>query len=190
MTAEPSVTDRLGWLGRNSRIWILALLLLVVAVAVGASWTLGAFSSESANPRNVATAGSMRQVNSAEDAAFMGATDMVPGSVVEGSVTIGNEGDASGVFTLVVEDVVDEPGPQGGRLSTRLRLTVTDSKGGDVVYDGSLGALDVSLGTWAPGEERTYVFRVRLPDQSAGADNAYQGSKVTAAFVWQAVQSP
>ena len=54
----------------------------------------------------------MSQVNSADNTAIMGASDMVPGDVVEGSATIENVGDASGDFTLTSKDVAGDPGPE------------------------------------------------------------------------------
>ena len=186
---EPSVNERLRWLRRNMTTWLLVLVLLVVAVAVGVTVTLGVFSDESANAKNVVSAGSMSQVNSADHAAIMGATDLVPGQQVSGDVTIRNAGDASGDFRLVVEDVDDQPGPGGGVLSTRLVLRVEEAGTGAVVYDGPLGDLDADLGTWAPEEERGYRFVVTVPASSVSVDDAYQRSDVIATFVWDAAQS-
>ena len=53
-------------------MWILAIVLLVVAALVGASWTLGLFTSSTANPKNTVSAGSMSQDNSADDAGHHG----------------------------------------------------------------------------------------------------------------------
>lgn len=187
--SDVTVAERLGWLRRTARRWILALVLLLVAVLVGTTWTLGAFSASSANPHNMVSSGTMSQDSTADNTAFMKAADMVPGSRVEGSVTIGNAGDASGDFRLTVEDLEDVPGPGGGELSGRLQLTVSDTRLRRPVYVGPLEGLDVSLGTWAPDEERTYDFEVRLPDDVAQVDNAFQASSVTATFVWSAIQS-
>ena len=188
MTSPVSARDRLSWLLRTSRSWALVLLLLVVALAVGVTWTFGLFDSSSANPENVVTSGSMTQTNSADNAAIMSATDLVPGQSVSGSATITNEGDASGAFTLRVTDVVDKPGPAGGRLSAGLQVRVEQRSAADPLYTGSLGALTVSLGRWAPSETRTYDITVTLPDRSSG-DDAYQASSVTATFTWDAVQA-
>ena len=121
VSADVSAADRLRWLGRTASMWILAIVLLVVAALVGASWTLGAFSSSTPNPKNTVSAGSMSQDNSADDEAIMGASDLLPGDRVEGSATIENVGDARGEFTLRVKDVDDDPGPNGGDLSSYLR---------------------------------------------------------------------
>jgi hypothetical protein len=181
-------TDRLSWLVRNARTWVLVLLLLALALAVGATWSFALFSDESANPDNVVSSGSMSQVNSADNAAIMSASDLVPGQSVVGSATIRNEGDASGTFTMRVTDLVDTPGPAGGRLSEALRVKVAERGSSSPVYDGPLRELQASLGTWAPEEERTYDVTVSLPDHDTG-DDAYQLSEVTATFEWRAVQA-
>jgi hypothetical protein len=186
---EPTVDQRLRWLRRNLTTWLLALVLLLVAAGVGITYTFGVFSADTANPENTISAGSMSQVSSADNAAIMGAANMVPGEQVSGEVTIRNAGDARGDFRLVVKGVDDEPGPSGGVLSDRLVLRVEEGAAGTQVYEGPLGDLDADLGTWEPEEERSYAFVVTFPETSASADNAYQRSSVTATFVWDAVQS-
>ncbi len=189
MTDDVRAPERLRVLRRNATRWILALSLLVVALLVGVSWSLGLFGSSSTNASNVVTAGSMRQINSAENAAIMGASDLVPGDVVEGTATIQNVGDARGDFTLTVQDLLDEPGPNGGLLSTRLQLEVFEADLAPPIYSGPLAGLDVSLGAWAVDEKRSYRFVATLPEgPDEGADNRYQHSKVTATFEWNAVQ--
>lgn len=188
-TPDPRAQERLDWLRRNMTSWLLTLLLLVVATVVGASYTFGLFASGTANPENRVTAGSMTQASTADNVAIMGAQGLVPGEQVEGSVRIRNEGDATGDFRLVAEDVVDDPGPRGGALSDRLLLRVEDQDSGEEVYAGRLDGLDVSLGSWQPDEERGYVFVVTFPDGSGGGDDDYQRSTVTATFVWNAVQA-
>lgn len=187
--SEVSASERLRWLRRTAKRWILAIVLLVVATVVGASWTYGVFTADSANPHNVVSAGSMTQSNSADNSAIMGTHDMVPGDVVEGVATIQNVGGARGDFALTVTEVVDTPGPKGGNLSERLDLEVFEDEGARPIYDGLLPDLDVDLGTWEIDEERDYRFVVTFPEGASGADNAFQKSSVTATFRWHAVQS-
>ena len=187
---DVSAQERLRWLRRTAKRWILAIVLLVVATVVGASWTYGVFTADSANPHNVVSAGSMTQSNSADNAAIMGTVDMVPGDVVEGVAKIQNVGGARGDFALTVTQVVDTPGPHGGNLSERLMLEVFEDDGAQPIYDGALPGLDVDLGTWDIDEERTYRFVVTFRGTSSGtADNAFQDSSVKATFTWHAVQS-
>jgi spore coat-associated protein N len=189
VTDEVRAADRFRWLRRTMSMWLLTVALLVVALAVGVTWSAGLLSSASANPRNVVAAGSMSQVNSADNAAIMGAVDLLPGDTVEGTVTIRNAGDAQGDFVLTVQDVVDDPGPAGGTLSATLHLRVIDTGSGRRVYDGQFDELDISLGTWLPDEERTYRFVVSFPESASGTDDDYQFSKFTATFEWNAIQS-
>lgn len=186
---EPTVAERLHWLRRNMAAGALVLGLLVVAVVVGVSYTYGVFSAESANPTNVVTTGSMTQVNSADNAAFMSGHDLVPGDRLDGAVTVRNEGDAQGAFRLVADDVDDDPGPGGGLLSQRLTLRVVEAGSGKEVYVGRVADLAADLGTWGPGEERGYEFVVTFPSGTAAEDNSYQRSSFTVTYVWDAVQS-
>src|SRR5262249_7070488 len=152
---------------RNTRRLVLALVLLVLALVVGVTWSLGLFSSSSANPDNVISSGSMHQTNSADDQAIMSAADLVPGQSVEGTATIRNEGGGSGAFALKVVHLADSPGPAGGRLSDALRVQVVQRGVGSPVYDGPLRGLQAGLGTWPPNQERTYDFTVSLPGRGA-----------------------
>lgn len=184
---DPGAAERLRWLVHHLRVWILALVLLLVAVAVGASYTYGVFTSSSANPSNLVTGGSMTQVSTADDEAILAGQDLVPGQSVQGSASITNAGDASGDFTLSGEDLTDVPGPGGGTLSSVLTVRIVESPGDTVVYTGGLADFDsVSLGTWKPGEKRSYDVTVTLPDD---AGNAFQGSETSLTFAWDATQA-
>ncbi len=183
--AAPGATARLRWLVRNTRVWLLGLVLLLLAIVV-ASFSFGVFSSSSANPENTFSSGTMSQTSSRDNEAVLSASGMVPGDTVAGTVSITNEGDASGDFTLSATDLVDRPGPQGGNLSEVLLLTIADSTLPDPVYDGPLDEFDsVQLGTWEPGEERTFEFVVNF----AEGDNRYAQSSASVTFVWDATQA-
>ena len=176
--------------GRRLALAAVALALLVAAALAGATVSLGLFSSTSANPGNLTTAGHMSQVNSAHNEAIMTALDLIPGEGVEGRATVRNVGDARGEFRLAVADLRDLPGPRGGLLSKRLRLQVVDTtRWRRPVYRGPLDGLDVSLGTWSPGETHSYRFRVWFPVWRPRTDNLYQRSAVTVTFEWNAVQA-
>jgi hypothetical protein len=189
-TPDPVGTrDRMRWLRRHATMWLLAMVLLVVALAIGVGWSFGLFTASSPNPENTVSAGSMSQVNSADDAAIMSGSDMVPGDVIKGSATIENVGDASGDFTLTSKDVTGAAGPNGGKLVSRLRLVVRNESTLKALYTGRLDQLDLDLGRWAPGESRSYAFEVSFPEGTDADDNKYQLAKVTATFQWHAVQA-
>lgn len=117
--------------------------------------------------------------------AILRAGDMKPGDRVSGTVTVKNDGDATGVFRLAQNDVLDVPGSGGGQLSKKLNLTVDDTGTGRQVYRGVLGAMRVHpLGYLRPGEQHAYRFTLAYPVQPP--DDAYAGSRVETTFDWTA----
>jgi spore coat-associated protein N len=170
-------------------ITIAALMLAAsVVVASGAN-----FTSTSANPSNVFTAGNLHHTNSKDGSAILTAGKMKPGDTITGSVTLTNDGDMPGTFTLTKTITANTPGANGGDLSNVLVLTVSD--GATTVWTGKLNAAmgTVSLGTWIVGDAHTYGFSVNFPDggtpgANTTGDNAYKSSSVSARFDWTAVQ--
>lgn len=180
--AEPSTRERLGWMARNSRRLIVAIVaLLVAAVVVVFSFSL--FSSTSANPGNMASTGIMEIGNSDEGQAILTAEGLLPGDTATGTVTIENIGDADGDFTLTASNFVDEPADPA--LSAALSLVIND--GTAAIYDGSLAGLStIDLGTWAPGDAATFTFTISF-DLASG--NEYQDARTTVDLTWDATQS-
>ena len=196
---EVSGRKRIGYLLRHSKLWLVALILLAVAAAVTAG-SLAVFSSSSANPNNSVSAGILSQSNSNDNAAILTVTNLVPGQSEDGTVTIENTGDVKGTFSMTASNIVDTPGANGGKLSTALQLVIKDDTTGAEVYNGKFDAVGtVSLpGTggpdWADGESHDFTFTVTLPDTGQPAsgsteDNAFQGSKVTVTYTWNAVST-
>lgn len=172
---------------------------LVAAMVVASAFLVGSgavFTSTSANPSNVFTAGTLTHSNSKAGAAILTASLMKPGDVKTGTVTIQNTGDLSGDFGLSMLKTADVAGPNGGRLFNVLKLKIDD--GATNVYDGNLkdfpsSATPLALGTYAPNDSHTYTFTVTFPDggvpgSNSTGDNAYQGSSTTVEFNWTAVQ--
>jgi spore coat-associated protein N len=133
--------------------------------------------------------GAVSIANSRNAQALFSAAAMRPGEGVSGTVTIGNSGDVAGVFSVKASGVVDTPGPNGGLLSERVALRlfdVTDAGPPVMVYAGHPADFDgVSLGTFAPGEDRDYLFSAVLPE-GANNDNDYQGAGLSLGFEWRA----
>ena len=102
-----------------------------------------------------------------------------------------------------------KPGYGQGNLSSELRLTVTDTTTGQLVFNGLFDATGgtapgyASLATavricgtkvkakdtcppWEHGEQHTFTFQLTFPHTvgRAGADNPYQGTRASAAFLW------
>ncbi len=196
------VPSRLKVLWRRRRNLLLALVLLIVAAAVAAG-SLAVFSSESANPQNTFSSGSLSIDNNKEGAAIFTAANMLPGDTAQGTVTIRNSGDASGDFSVSDEGLTDTPGPAGGNLSTALDLTIVDlgpdgvPGGGDDVtpatYNGRFDALPtVDLGNWVTDEQHTYQFTVTfrdtgVPSGPTTGDNAFENASTQVTYAWDAV---
>jgi hypothetical protein len=191
--AEEHVSGRkrFGWLMRNSKMWIVALVVLGLAAAVAVA-SVSVFTSSSANPDNTFTAGNLSQSNSKEGAAILSAANMVPGDAQTGRVTIENTGDVDGEFRLSSSNLTDTPGPNGGKLSEVLTLKVIDVANGQSVYNGKYNAMPgINLGTWPAGDEHTYEFTVTFPDSgvpgsATTGDNAYKSSSSKIQFNWDA----
>ncbi len=172
-------------------------LLTIAAIMLAASVVAASganFTSTSANPSNVFTAGNLHHSNSKDGVAILKAEKMKPGTTATGSVTISNDGDIPGTFTLTKTITDSAAGPNGGDLGAVLDLTIKE--GATTVWTGKLSAAmgTVNLGTWADGAAHTYDFTVSFPDDpgtpsdNAAGDNAYKKSSVTARFDWTAVQ--
>jgi spore coat-associated protein N len=165
----------------------LAAVLVAGAIAVGSG---ASFTSHSANAANTFSAGNLSQTNSV-NGALLTISKMKPGDSSNGSVTIANNGDVSGAFTLSKANLTDTAGPNGGTLSSKLDLKVED--GTTVLYSGKVGAMgSISLGTFAPGASHTIKFTVTFPDGGVPAtattgDNAFRGSSMTVDYSWDAV---
>jgi spore coat-associated protein N len=168
----------------------MAALLLAVSVVIGSG---ASFTSTSANPSNVFTAGNLSHSNSKAGAAILTAPKMKPGDVVTGSVTITNDGDLPGTFTLSTSNMTDTAvAPYTGKLSDVLTLKIMD--GATQIYSGaikSVGTITLPGGAWAPTVAHTYDFTVTFPDGGTptGAllnDNSYKKATMSIEFDWMA----
>jgi hypothetical protein len=159
----------------------LATVLAAVGVAVGSGAT---FNSHSANPSNTASSGIFTHSNSKNGAAIVTGSNLKPGDVKTGEVTIKNTGTLAGAFKL------SETNDSNAFNAGSLHLKVDDVTGGAAtkVYEGDLGSVSaagLALGDYAPDEAHTYRFTVTL-DQSA--PNSDQGKSASADYEWDAVQ--
>lgn len=170
--------------------------LATVLVAAGITGASGAdFSSQTANPSNVFTAGTLSMSNSLDNAAILTASNMRPGDpAATGTVDITNSGSLSGTFTLSKGTLTNSDATNP--LSGKLNLTVLDCgnfasgtpdcvTGVTTKYSGTVAAMGTgyALGSFAAGEKHRYKFSVAL-DSSAG--NAYQAGSSTVQFLWNA----
>ena len=188
-------------MNRISALWRSSprtLLLGLGTIGLAAAVTVGSgadFTSASANPANVFTAGSMTHLNSKAGAAILTASLMRPGDTASGFVDIKNTGSLSGNFSLAMT-AADVAAPS---FSNRLTVVITDT--GDPscvsscpaavpVYSGVVGTMTTqALGAFPAGATHRYTFVVTFPNTGApgaGADNAYQNASTTITYNWTA----
>jgi spore coat-associated protein N len=174
-------------------------LLLLAAIGVAVLGCAGAVrvahvSDEPATVEITNASGTLQVANSRSGQAIFQAAGLAPGRSVTGTVELSNTGTLAGDLSLAQLDVQNQPGPNGGLLSTAVQLAVQDITGGSSipVFSGALGDVGSRpLGSIAPGEARTYRFTASLPNSGTPAgptagDNAYEGSRVTVRYVWTA----
>ncbi|WP_205696921.1 TasA family protein [Conexibacter sp. SYSU D00693] len=161
----------------NPKRLLAALLTLLAAggVAVGSG---ASFTSQTANPTNTFTSGTLLQSNSKNGVAIVTGANMKPGDVKTGEVTIKNTGTLAGDFKLSETNATN--GFTAGSLNVKVEDVSTSTA--TTVYNGDLGGLGAkTLGSFAPNEAHTYRFTVTL---AQAAPNADQGKSATADFVW------
>ena len=153
-------------------------------------------SAEAARASAISIRGSFSH-NSRDGMPTFTASNVGPGTLVEGAVTIANIGGASGYFALSQKDLTDVLGPNGGALSRKLRLEIRDVTTPSKpvgVYTGPFADIGVRmLGFIAADSDRDYQFTATIPDTGGpgspiGGDNALKGSSARARFVWSAVE--
>lgn len=185
-------------MNRISALWRSSprtVLLGLGTIGLAAAVTIGSgadFTSTTANPSNVFTAGTLSHTNSKNGAAILTSSNMRPGDTASGTVDIKNTGSLSGTFSLAKTVTAETAG-----FASKLTVVVTDT--GDpacvsgcpapsTVYSGTVSAMGArALGTFAAGDTHRFSFVVTFPDGGAnGADNAYQGASTTVTYTWTA----
>jgi hypothetical protein len=174
------------------RLPVLVFLGLVATAAV-------AFAQASREPRARAAAisatGAFEISNTDDGLPIFAAAAIAPGGSTTGTVAIEDTGSAPVALTLRRGELVDEPGIDGGLLSSRLQLTVvdvTEPGAPRTVYAGPLDSMPGEpAGTLAAAEARTYEFIATLPDGGEPSfQNAVQGASTTVAYSWVASEPP
>jgi hypothetical protein len=157
----------------------------------------GPEKAKAARAAAISSSGSLKHTNSRDGMPIFTASNVGPGTLVEGAVTIANTGSGSGYFVLSKADLTDVPGPNGGALSQKLQMEIRDVTSPSrplAVYAGTLAQMGVRpLGFIAPAAERDYSFTATIPDTGDPAttisgDNALKGSSTSARFVWTAFE--
>ena len=158
----------------------LATLAAAAAVAVGSGAT---FTSTSGNTISAVTAGTLTHSNSKADQAIFNLSNMKPGDVLNGSLTLTNTGSLPAAFSLT------EVSSTNGFAGADLTLDIIDTTTSTTVYSGTFGGLadgaKNELGTWAPNSAHTFKFVVKLIQDAPNAD---QGKSANAVYKWDSVQ--
>ena len=162
----------------ESRRWLALTALALVSLALGSAMFSGAsFTSKSANSASLA-AGSIQLSSSQPNQAIVAASEMKPGDSRQGTISIGNQGDA-GTVTLSAS------GLTGAALAAVIDLTVEDTTGGGSVqkWSGKLGSFSsVSLGAFAAGATRSYRLTLSWP--AASNEASLQAASTALTFKW------
>ena len=187
--AAHSDTGRLRLVVRRG--WPLVVLLVTGLSWCGIAFSQATFTAASSNSRATFTSGVLSHLNSRSGGAILTATGMRPGQSRQGTVRITNSGTLAGDFSLAATDIIDTPGPNGGRLSDVLRLRIDRTTAtAYTVYGGLLKDMpEIALGTWDPRRAATFRFTVTFPDGGAAAsetegDNRYQRSRTSVRYLW------
>ena len=159
----------------------LATLVAAGAIAVGSGAT---FTSTSANTISSVTSGTLTQSNSKANAAIFNLTNIKPGDVVNGSLTIKNTGSLPATFSLTETSSVN------GFAASNLTLDITNATTGTKVWSGTFGDLvdgaKNDLGLVAPGVSNDYTFSAKLASTTPNDD---QNKTASAAFKWDSIQA-
>ena len=120
------------------------------------------------------------------------AAGMLPGASRFGEVKVANDGLLAGRYTLQATDLVNAPGPAGGRLGGRLLLRIHERSGTGTkqIFSGTVASLrSITLGRFASGEARIYRFTVDFPTQGSAADDLVQGATTRVTLRWNGTSS-
>jgi spore coat-associated protein N len=176
---QPGARKRASYMLRHAKLWIGALILLVIAAIVAAA-SLAAFTTSEANAGNVAATGALSLSNE-DNKVIFDQVGMVPGDTATGTVEIKNTGSVAGNFSLDASAPTDTGAP----LSEVLDLRIRDEGSGATVYEGPFAdqPQNKSLGEWQPDETHTYRFTVTL---RSGTGNTYQNAATRVTYTWTA----
>lgn len=186
---------------------LITLLVVMAIVTVAGPATFSAFSSTTANPSNLFTAGTVVLADNDANAALLNLTNGKPGDSDTGCIRVSYTGTLASTVRLY--------GTVSGSLASYLNVTVTrgidsspsyDSctnfsadgtdyigQGNGVVYSGTLAAFPASYAaglvdptsgspeTWSNPESHSYRFTISLANNDAA-----QGLSASGSLTWEA----
>ncbi len=143
------------------------------------------FFTNSSNPGNVLSAGTLTVINSSGDSCVLDADRLRPGQSLAGTLALTNQGDFTAGCTVAKESLVDST-PSNG-LSSVLTLRIEDVTANPaLLWSGILADFEsTSLGSLAFGETRDYRFTLAFPLNTASP--SLQGASTTMQMTFTAV---
>jgi hypothetical protein len=171
-----------------------ALVGLAIAAVAAAGWRS---EPQAVSPQLNLASKQLRLVQTQANKALIKLSNAKPGQVARGTTLVTTTGTTANV-TIRANNLVDLPGPNGGKLIASRRLWIdvrcvaTPCPQNPAAYKGPLALMGTrSLGTWRPGTHRTYAVRVWLlrggmPPTRTTGDNLYQHSTARFGLLWSA----
>ena len=158
--------------GRPVALIVLALLIAGTPAVSGA-----VFSQRTGSLGNSFAAGTFGLVNSRDGTYVLTTGALRPGQSVSGTLTLSDQGDFPGNFTITKGALTDTP--VSPSLSAVLTFTIEDVTGTPTTLrTGPMNTFaTLALGRFNAGESRTYRFTVTFPQ--SGATPALQGASST-----------
>ena len=161
---------------RRSRRLLVPLATLVAAGGIVAA--SGATFSTATASTGLAASGTLTQVNS--NSVAFSKSNLKPGDVVTGSVTITNKSSLPATFTLKEDEVTNTFAPKSD-------LTLKITEGATTISTATLGAAGtVALGTFTPDQSRTFTYTVTF---AQSASNLQQGKTAETRYTFSSVQT-
>lgn len=155
-------------------LWVTAVVVTTNTVVFSSA----SFTSQSANPGNLFSGGTLLLLNTRDGQLVVAATALLPGQTARGTLTLTNAGTVAGEASVDGVGLTDVPGAPA--LSAAVTVAFTDVASGTLLWSGPMADLTTvaaSLGTLDPGESREYEIAVTYP--AAVADPGLQGAEAT-----------
>lgn len=174
----------MSYIAKNPRRTVAALTtaLMAVGVAVGSGAT---FQTSKSSAVNVVSSGTLIQENDKDGIAIYTGTNLKPGDVTTGTVTVKNAGTLAGTFTLSQREAASTF--SAGMMN--LKIVETRGASSRTVYNGDIqsAGTNVALGRFAAGETRVYTYTATFNQAAVVETDA--GKTATAKFDYDSVQA-
>jgi predicted ribosomally synthesized peptide with SipW-like signal peptide len=168
-----------GWMTSMQRKAVTSMMLVAMVFALVGGATFAYFTDSAANNSNAFEAGTL-DIGLDPAAATFSVPLMAPGDAIDGNLTVQNSGSLPFFFTIAAAKASGDD-----NFFNALKLQITNTASGDVIYDGMLNSLNTNSAL-AAGANQPLKFTVSLP---ATAGNELQGKTCNVAFTFVATQT-